>query len=246
MTTLPPPPPSARRESSRTLLYVLVGVVVAVVLAVGLVAVFLAGDDDDDAIDGGADVTADADDDGSGDGSGLPPELVDVLGQITIEGDALPPLGEGDDPAIGVRPPTLVGEDVSGAEVTISPDEDGPVMLVFLAHWCPACNAEVPHLVELAADGRLPDELEVYGVLTGMAPDRPNFPPAPWLESFGWPFSAVADGVDLDRQVWVAADAYGLTSYPYVVVWDDGVVVDRWGGGLGADALAARIAAALG
>ncbi len=60
------------------------------------------------------------------------------------------------DPAIGETIPTLDGKSVDdGAAVTIGPDGGGgePQMIVFLAHWCPHCRAEVPRLVELADDG---------------------------------------------------------------------------------------------
>lgn len=265
--TKTPPPPAVSPRAGRTLSLVLIGVVAAVVAAAALVAVLLVSSDDG-ADEDSAVVTLPAtpDPDDTADPAGpepgspgagpdtddprLPPELQGVALPVEIEGDPLPPLNDGDDPAIGTRPPVLVAYDAdvaSGAVYTISPDIDGPVMLVFLAHWCPACNEEVPKLVELEQQGRLPDDLAVYGVLTSAAPDRPNFPPTAWLDGFGWPWATVADGIDFDHDppTWAAADAFGLTSYPYVVIWDDGVVVDRWGGMLGTDDLANRIAAAV-
>jgi thioredoxin-like negative regulator of GroEL len=52
------------------------------------------------------------------------------------------------------------------------------------------------------------------------------------------------DEPDLDRGPWKASEAFGLTSFPYLVAIKDGIVVDRWSGASSPEALAARIAAA--
>jgi cytochrome c biogenesis protein CcmG, thiol:disulfide interchange protein DsbE len=270
--TNPVPPETTPPGRSSTSL--VVGIVLAVVLIAALVAIFVVGDDDaadtgptaptengpvdDGPVDTEPGATTPADDppvddgaadDGTLDDPRLPPEFAGEVRPVEIEGDSLPSFSpDGDDPALGMRPPLLVAEDVAGSVYTISPDIDGPVMVVFLAHWCPVCDEEIPHLAELQRDGRLPDDLQVFGVLTGIAPDRPNFPPSEWAVDRGWPWPAVADGIDFDQDppAWAAADAFGLSAYPYVVLSDDGVVVDRWSGGLGVDGLEARIGAAVG
>ncbi|TVR25534.1 MAG: hypothetical protein EA389_08535 [Ilumatobacter sp.] len=184
---------------------------------------------------------------GSGTDERLPPSLRGEARDVEIEGAWLPRFDpEAPDPAIGMRPPLLVAEDANGSVYTISPDIAGPVMLVFLAHWCPVCDDEIAHIAELERDGRLPDDMTVFGVLTAIEPGRPNFPPSRWVVDRGWPFPAVADGVDFDNEQWAAANSFGLSAYPYVVLSDDGIVVDRWSGGLGVDGLAARIDAAVG
>lgn len=229
-------------SSRSTVPIVLAGVVVLVVVVAVVAFLATRGGDDDAAPDApAADEPID---------DRLPPELAGEARAVEIDGDPLPLLEQdaGSDPVLGQRPPTLVAEDASGTVHTISPDIDGPYMLVFLAHWCPACNAEVPNLVELDDDGRIPADLAVYGVLTAISPDRPGFPPSEWIAGLDWPWVAVADGVDfdVDPPQWAAAEAFGLSAFPYVVLVDDGVVVDRWAGELGADALADRLAARVG
>jgi thiol-disulfide isomerase/thioredoxin len=182
------------------------------------------------------------------DESGVDPRLPALLRSevrpIELEGAPLPAFAsEGQDLARGMRPPLLVGEDITGRVHTVSPDIEGSVLLVFLAHWCPACNQEVPVLVDLAASGQIPPDLKVYAVLTAMEPGRPGFPASRWLTDFGWPFETIMDEPDLDRGPWKAAEAFGLTSFPYLVAIKDGVVVDRWSGASPAELLAARIAA---
>jgi thiol-disulfide isomerase/thioredoxin len=182
--------------------------------------------------------------DGSGVDTRLPALLRPEVRPIEIEGAPLPAFAaEGQDLALGMRPPLLVGEDTTGRVHTVSPDIEGSVLLVFLAHWCPACNQEVPVLVDLAAAGQISPDLKVYAVLTAMEPGRSGFPPSRWLNDFEWPFETIMDEPDLDRGPWKASEAFGLTSFPFLVAIKDGVVVDRWSGASSPELLAARIAA---
>ena len=48
-------------------------------------------------------------------------------------------------------------------------------MVVFLAHWCPHCQAEVPELVELAKEGVF-DGVDVTAVATGTPTRTPQLP----------------------------------------------------------------------
>lgn len=230
---------SSSNQSSRTPL--VVGVIAVAVVLLAVVAIIVAASGDDGEAGGDTPPPATT--------SRQPAEFRGEARDVEIEGDALAPYvpGAGPDPAIGARPPLLVAEDTNGIVHTISPDIAGPTLLVFLAHWCPACNSEVPSIIRVNDAGGFPADLNVYAVLTGIAPDRPNFPPSRWLADAGWPFVAVADGLDLDVNpaTWAAADAFGLTAYPYSVLVNDGVVVDRWTGELGDATLAARVAAAV-
>ena len=98
-------------------------------------------------------------------------------------------------------------------------------MLVFLAHWCPHCQVELPLLVSMAEAGAF-DGVRTVAVLTGTNPDAPNFPPVPWLDREGWSGEVARD----DPQA-SAANAYGLSSYPFLVMLDaDGTVVGRVSG----------------
>ena len=103
---------------------------------------------------------------------------------VTVRGDQLPPLPEGGgDPTVGTPAPTLEGVDPDGQGTQVTYDE--PTLVAFLAHWCPACQAEVPELVALAEEGGL-DDLDVVAVLTGTDASAPNHPPGAWLDREGW------------------------------------------------------------
>ena len=115
--------------------------------------------------------------------------------------------------------PPLVGQDYAGNDVEVVPGEDGPQMLVFLAHWCPHCNAEIPVLQQWEESGAIPEDLDIVGISTAVRPDQPNYPPDEWLETMGWsgPSSPMTTGR--------SPRPTGVTGFPYIVfIGDDGAV----------------------
>jgi cytochrome c biogenesis protein CcmG/thiol:disulfide interchange protein DsbE len=164
-------------------------------------------------------------------------------GEVTVSGDALPAYSEGaDDPAVGKMAPEVAGEGFTGNAVTTK--TDAPQMIVFLAHWCPHCQAEVPQLVEWERDGEVPAGLEVMAVATATSPTNPNFPPSEWLtrENFPliWPVM-VDDGANS------AGNAFGVSGYPFFVLTDsEGKVVYRGSGEISKDDLTSIIKTTLG
>jgi thiol-disulfide isomerase/thioredoxin len=211
-STKPRPDRLSAAKRSYTPFVVLAAIVV---VALGIALLAAGGDDDTDtATDGGSP-------------SG---ELLATAG-ITTSGDALAPLPkDGQDPAVGAAAPTLEGVDPAGQGTTVAFEE--PTLVAFLAHWCPHCRAELPELVELADEGAL-DGIDAVIVLTGTDESAPNYPPAPWLEEEGW-----TGRVILDDEQGSAASAFGLSSYPYLVLVDaDGEVVARHAGELGLERL---------
>ena len=68
------------------------------------------------------------------------------FGEPVIDGEFLPFFPQaGADPAVGVKAPKISGEDFGGEAVTFG-DSGTPTAVVFLAHWCPHCQAEVPEV----------------------------------------------------------------------------------------------------
>jgi thiol-disulfide isomerase/thioredoxin len=146
---------------------------------------------------------------------------------VEVVGQALDPLGStGADLSVGASAPTLNGFGFDGTPVSVTPGDGTPYMLVFLAHWCPHCNAEVPRLVEWNAQGMVPEGLRVIGVSTAVASDRPNYPPSAWVVDKEWPFEVMADSVEMD-----AAAAYGVDGFPFfTIIGGDGKVKVRASG----------------
>jgi thiol-disulfide isomerase/thioredoxin len=162
---------------------------------------------------------------------------------VVVDGTSLVPLAdENADPAVGLTPPALSGASFDGSSFAVTPGQDGDVLLVFLAHWCPHCNAEIPVLLDWQASGMIPDGLSVVGISTAVSADRPNYPPSSWLASKGWTWPVMADSVDQ-----AAAAAYGVSGYPFMVlVGADGTVKGRTSGEKGLEALDVWVTSTLG
>ena len=163
---------------------------------------------------------------------------------VSVAGDVLPAYNDGDpnDPALGMTAPVLTGKGFTGN--TITTETTGtPMMLVFLAHWCPNCQREVPALVEWNKAGRTPPGIDIIGIATGTDPANPNYPPSEWLarEEFPALWPVIADSKDN-----TAGDAFGLAGYPYFVLIDgSGKVVKRMSGEIPMDELTVLLTALL-
>jgi thiol-disulfide isomerase/thioredoxin len=221
----PAAPPPARRRSPALVL----GVVAAVVVAALLVAL-LAGSGGDGDDTSPAPGTAEQ-------GAGLAASGA----AVTVTGAALPELPEaGDDPAVGRPMPTLSGTGFDGAAVSL-PAPGRPTMILFVAHWCPHCQAEVPVVQRWVDGGGLPAGVDLVTVSTAVDDRRPNYPPADWLDAEGWTAPVLADD-----DATTAARAAGLSAFPFfIAVSADGTVVERASGELAPaqlDAMADRLA----
>lgn len=166
-------------------------------------------------------------------------------GQVSVVGDKLPEYlpeyadGTDGDPAVGLAAPEFNGVGFDDRTVSFTAGE--PTLLVFLAHWCAVCQAEVPALVDWYADGSVP--VDVVAVATMTDANRPNYPPSSWLKAEGWPttWPVLADSSDF-----TAASSYGTTAFPYfVLVGQDGNVLWRSVGKIDTSDLALRINQAL-
>ncbi|MCB1040987.1 MAG: TlpA disulfide reductase family protein [Acidimicrobiales bacterium] len=146
-----------------------------------------------------------------------------------------------DDPAVGTTIPTVTGDTFDGDSVTIEADGKAK-LLMFVAHWCPHCQREVPLLKAYLDDNPMPDDVELITISTNVAANAVNYPPQEWLEREGWQATTIQD----DDKSSIAAK-FGLTSFPYFVAVDaDGKVVQRTSGEISTDEFEALIAAAQG
>lgn len=155
------------------------------------------------------------------------------FGSPVVEGTALPPYDStAGDTATGTTAPTATGADWNGNPVTIEPDGT-PKIVVFLAHWCPHCQAEAPVIQQWIDQGNLPSDVEMVSISTLANQLRGNWPPQDWLEDIGWTTPVI-----MDDQASTLATSYGLTSTPMFMVLDgDNVNLMRVSGELSTDAL---------
>ncbi len=135
------------------------------------------------------------------------------------------------DPAVGQVIPTVTAPGAS-----IAPD-GRPKVVLFVAHWCPHCQAEVPRIQAWINGGGLPTDVDLMTVSTGIDSSFPNYPPEAWFAREGWTSPVISDPTN------AVAGAFGLPSYPYLVfVNADGTVAQRTVGEVPVDQIEAAIA----
>ena len=75
-----------------------------------------------------------------------------------------------EDPAVGMTIPTVTGTDFAGNDMTITGTDGTAKVILFVAHWCPHCQREVPLLKEHLDDTPMPDDVELITVSTSVKP----------------------------------------------------------------------------
>lgn len=206
-------------KSRRTLIVALA--TAALVVALGIVAVVVTKKDSssDETITGVANI-----------------ETSDV----TVTGASLvtPPEAPAVDPAIGAKAPALNGLGFDGSAVSVTPG-NRPTIVMFVAHWCPHCQREVPLLVKWLAAG-VADGVDMRAVATSTDAKLPNYPPSSWLAGEGFDVPTLLDSTES-----AAASAYGLDAFPYFVAVDaKGNVTKRMAGELTKEQFTALVVAA--
>jgi thiol-disulfide isomerase/thioredoxin len=160
---------------------------------------------------------------------------------VEVTGDPLPSLESVGEPdtAVGMPTPVIDGATFDGNAMTVGGATDGPTMYVFLAHWCPHCNDEIPELVELNNRDGIPDGMNVVAISTAVDETAPNYPPSEWIVDKEWPaeWPVMADSAESLGFV-----VSGGSGFPYLMVVDaDGTVLDRSSGTKSAEELATWI-----
>lgn len=167
---------------------------------------------------------------------------VDVVGKeeaksAQIVGDALPILEGSSDPAIGMSAPGIRAATLAGEGVEIDPADGVGRLVVFLAHWDPHGQKQVPVVVDWLADEPLPEGVELVAIATASKADASNYPPSEWLEREGLPGTLIEDD-----DAGSLASGYGVSGFPFwVAVGGDGTVVDRAAGEQSPDQLRAMV-----
>lgn len=131
------------------------------------------------------------------------------------------------DPALGQRIPTVTGESFDGSQLSISAD-GRPKVVMFLAHWCSPCQAEVPRIQDWLGTNAMPTDVDLVAMAIATATDRtkPNHPARSWLRREAWSVPTI-----VDDEANTALNAFGASGYPYFAAVDaDGNVVARTSG----------------
>lgn len=173
---------------------------------------------------------------------GGPASSADAAGQPVITGTALPKFDSqaSTDAAAGLPAPSVTGRDIAGSPVVIDPAATGqPVLLVFVANWCPHCHRLLPNIQAWLADGTI--GIDVTVIPTAESSSAPSS--ASWLADLGWTGSVLPDGDNGDGRPGPVAIDYGASGWPYVVLLDrHGAVTARASGELNHDQMIAILA----
>ncbi len=162
----------------------------------------------------------------------------DQTAPVEVAGTPLPPFAsEAGDAALSAPIPEAFGTNFDDGDVQITADGT-PKAIVFLAHWCSHCQAEVADVTSyLDGGGTFPDGVDIVSVSTSVDSVRGNFPASTWLEDAGWPYPVMRD----DDQGTVSV-AYGMAGTPFWVFVDaDGKVASRTSGEQGIDRIIASM-----
>ncbi len=139
----------------------------------------------------------------------------DLQGAPVVTGDSLPRfVSAQSDSAIGSPVPEVTGADFDGNPVRI--ENNGKAkMILFIAHWCGFCQAEVPEVTAWLAANSVPDNVEFISVATSVDRLAVNFPPSDWLEREDWPVPVILDSAASEAYV-----AYGAGGFPFWAMVD--------------------------
>ena len=158
-------------------------------------------------------------------------------GEIKVDGEFPPQYaGENDDNiALGLSAPTFSAPDQNSEIFNLEKNGNSKALL-FLAHWCPHCQREVPVVQSFIDSNGVPPGIDVIAVATSIDRGRDNYPPQEWLEREGWSETQI---YDLDREI---GEAYGLNAFPYWVFLDKDLnVIARRTGNLPEDMVGALL-----
>jgi len=138
----------------------------------------------------------------------------------------MPPNQTVDTTANGLLIPDVTGENFSGDTVEIKNDDGRAKGILFLAHWCSHCQAEVPRVVSWLDETGGVEGVDLYAVATSMNSAQANYPPSDWLERENLDLPVIRD--DKENSVLIA---YGAGGFPYWVFTNaDGTVALRTSG----------------
>jgi len=130
------------------------------------------------------------------------------------------------DAAVGMTAPSIAASHFDDTEVSINFADGQPRVVLFLAHWCPHCQAEVSSLVSRFKAEGIRSDVELVAVSSSVDEGAPNYPPSVWLTREAWPVPVLRDSQSNDL-----ATAFGLSGFPFAAAVNaDGEIVARVSG----------------
>ena len=140
----------------------------------------------------------------------------------------------GEDTAEGKISPTIKYK-LPDDEIYVTYPENNPTIILFVAHWCPYCQEEIPEVIKwIEEDEVLEKGLSVILVVTSTDSSRPNYPPEDWLYNEKWQFPIIYD--DDNNSI---ADYFGVEYFPsWVFTESDKTIAMTYAGKISKEELA--------
>jgi len=113
------------------------------------------------------------------------------------------------------------------------PDER-PTIFLFVAHWCPYCQNEIPIVKNWVQNEQLFEHgINIVLVVTNTNPDKSNYPPDLWLNREEWEYPVI-----YDDNFSTLGKYFGVPAFPYWVFTEpDGTIAFRYAGSLSEEQL---------
>jgi thiol-disulfide isomerase/thioredoxin len=112
--------------------------------------------------------------------------------------------------------------------------ENTPTIFLFVAHWCPFCQEELPEVVNwIENNDVLAKGVNVVLIVTDINPNKANYPPDSWLYNERWKYPVIYD----DDQS-TLAEYFGVSYFPsWVFTETNGEIAFTHAGKIGVEEL---------
>ena len=126
----------------------------------------------------------------------------------------------GIDTASGKISPTIKYK-ILGDDLVVNYPENTPTILLFVAHWCPYCQEEIPEVIEwIQQDNVIEKGVNVVLIVTSIDSGKSNYPPDEWLFNEKWQYPVIYD--DEENKI---AEHFGVSYFPsWVFTENDGMI----------------------
>jgi len=124
------------------------------------------------------------------------------------------------DSASGKNSP-IIKFKVPGDDIYVNYPGKSPTIFIFVAHWCPYCQEEIPEVIKwIEEDQIIQKGVNVVLIATSSDSGKSNYPPDEWLFNEKWQYPVIYD--DANNQI---ANHFGVSYFPsWVFTENDGVI----------------------
>ena len=118
--------------------------------------------------------------------------------------------------------------------IYITYPENTPTIFLFVAHWCPFCQEEIPEVKKWIEDNDILNKgVNVVFIVTSTDSNKVNYPPDSWLYNESWKYPVIYD--DSTNSL---ADYFGVSYFPsWVFTESNGQVAFTHAGKIGLEEL---------